>query len=100
MGMGHLTVLHVRLGAKIWDLHAKDSNSFRNRLMTALLRRLYIKALCRTSCRALCRASADLRAGPPYADLRAEPPYAKLRADLCVDLRAEPLYIDLCTGII
>ena len=26
--MGYLTVLHVRLGAKIGDLHAKDSNSF------------------------------------------------------------------------
>jgi len=28
--MGYLTVLHVRLGAKIRDLHAKDSHSFRN----------------------------------------------------------------------
>ena len=26
--MGYLTVLHVRLGAKIGDLHAKDSNAF------------------------------------------------------------------------
>ena len=26
--MGNLTVLHVRLGVKIGDLHAKDSNSF------------------------------------------------------------------------
>ena len=33
MEMGYLTVLHVRLGAKIGDLHAKDSNSFRNRLI-------------------------------------------------------------------
>ena len=33
MEMGYLTVLHVRLGAKIGDLHAKDSNSFRNKLM-------------------------------------------------------------------
>jgi len=31
--MGYITVLHVRLGAKFKDLHAKDSNSFRNRLM-------------------------------------------------------------------
>jgi hypothetical protein len=29
--MGYLTVLHVGLGVKIGDLHAKDSNSFRNR---------------------------------------------------------------------
>ena len=28
MEMGYLTVLHVRLGTKIGDLHAKDSNSF------------------------------------------------------------------------
>jgi len=28
MEMGYLTVLHVRLGAKIGDLHAKDSNAF------------------------------------------------------------------------
>ena len=31
--MGHLTVLHVGLGAKIGDLHAKDSHSFCNRLI-------------------------------------------------------------------
>ena len=31
--MGYLTVLHVRLGAKIWDLHARDSSSFCNRLI-------------------------------------------------------------------
>ena len=32
--MGYLTVLHVRfLDAKIANLHAKDSNSFRNRLI-------------------------------------------------------------------
>jgi len=31
--MGYLTVLHVRLSAKIGDLHAKDSHSFRNRLI-------------------------------------------------------------------
>ena len=30
MEMGYLTVLYVRLGAKIGDLHAKDSHSFRN----------------------------------------------------------------------
>jgi len=30
MEMGYLMVLHVRLGAKIGDLHAKDSNSFCN----------------------------------------------------------------------
>jgi hypothetical protein len=35
--MGYLTVLYVRLGAKIGDLHAKDSNSFRNRLMLHLM---------------------------------------------------------------
>jgi hypothetical protein len=33
MEMGYLTVLHVRLGAKIGDLHAKDSHSFRKRLI-------------------------------------------------------------------
>lgn len=33
VGMGYLTVLQVMLGAKIGDLHAKDSNLFRNRLM-------------------------------------------------------------------
>ena len=27
--MGYLTGLHVRLGAKIGDRHAKDSNAFR-----------------------------------------------------------------------
>ena len=31
MEMGYLTVLYVRLGAKIGDLHAKDSYSFRKR---------------------------------------------------------------------
>ena len=31
--MGYLTVLHVRLGAKIGDRHAKDSNAFRKRQM-------------------------------------------------------------------
>ena len=29
-------VLYIRLGAKIGDLHAKDSNSFCNRLMAAM----------------------------------------------------------------
>ena len=29
--MGYLTVLHERLGAKIGDRHAKDSNAFRKR---------------------------------------------------------------------
>jgi len=33
--MGYLTVLQVRLGAKIGDWHAKDSNAFRKRLMHA-----------------------------------------------------------------
>ena len=33
MEMGYLTALHARLGAKIGDLHAKDSNSFCNRLI-------------------------------------------------------------------
>jgi len=63
---------------------------------TALLRRLYIKALCRASCRALCRASyrascrasAELRAEPLYV----EPPYIELSAEL----GAEPLYAELC----
>ena len=31
--MGYLTVLYVGFGAKIGDLHAKDSNSFRNKLI-------------------------------------------------------------------
>jgi len=31
MGIGYLAVLHVRLGAKFWDLHAKDSSLFRKR---------------------------------------------------------------------
>ena len=31
--MGYLTVLHIRLGAKIGDLHAKDSNAFCKRQM-------------------------------------------------------------------
>ena len=31
MEMGYLTVLHVRLGAKIGNLHAKDSHSFCNK---------------------------------------------------------------------
>ena len=38
MEMGYLTVLHVGLGAKIGDLHAKDSKSFCNRLMRARAR--------------------------------------------------------------
>jgi hypothetical protein len=29
--MGYLTVLQVRLGVKIGDLHAKDFNAFRKR---------------------------------------------------------------------
>ena len=33
MEMGYLMALHARLGVKIGDLHAKDSNSFHNRLM-------------------------------------------------------------------
>ena len=33
MEMGYLMVLHVGLGAKIADLHAKDSNSFYNKLI-------------------------------------------------------------------
>ena len=36
MEMGYLTVLHVRLGAKFGDLHAKDSYSFRNRLINRI----------------------------------------------------------------
>jgi hypothetical protein len=31
--MGYLTVLHVRLGAKFGDLHAKDSSLFCKRLI-------------------------------------------------------------------
>ena len=30
MEMGYLTVLQLRLGAKIGDLHAKDFNTFAN----------------------------------------------------------------------
>ena len=30
MEMGYLIVLYIRLGAKIRDPHARDSNSFRN----------------------------------------------------------------------
>jgi hypothetical protein len=33
--MGYLTVLYIGLGAKIRDLYAKDSNSFRNRLIAS-----------------------------------------------------------------
>ena len=33
MEMGYLTVLQLRLGAKIGDLHAKDSNTFCKRLI-------------------------------------------------------------------
>ena len=36
MEIGYLTALHARLGAKIGDLHAKDSNSFRNRLIKTI----------------------------------------------------------------
>ena len=36
MEMGYLTVLYVRLGAKIGDLHAKDSHSFCNKQMVHL----------------------------------------------------------------
>ena len=40
--MGYLTVLHVRLGANFGDLHAKDSSSFCNRLIShAPLRRFH-----------------------------------------------------------
>jgi hypothetical protein len=38
--MGYLTVLYIGLGAKIGDPHAKNSNSFRNRLMTSTARQL------------------------------------------------------------
>jgi hypothetical protein len=31
--MGYLMILHIRLGAKIADLHTKDSHSFRNERM-------------------------------------------------------------------
>ena len=33
MEIGYLTVLHISLGAKFWDLYAKDFNSFCNRLI-------------------------------------------------------------------
>ena len=33
--MGYLTVLYISLGAKIRDLHAKDSNAFRKRLIVS-----------------------------------------------------------------
>ena len=39
MEMGYLTVLHVRLGAKIGNLHAKDSHSFRNEQILVWLAR-------------------------------------------------------------
>jgi hypothetical protein len=42
--MGYLTVLHVRLGAKIRDLHAKDSHSFCNGPLRLILRLLYISS--------------------------------------------------------
>ena len=36
MEMGYLTALHVRLGAKIRDLHAKDSHSFCNKQILSM----------------------------------------------------------------
>ena len=41
MEMGYLMVLYGRLGAKIGDLHAKDSYSFCNRLMHFKVNVLY-----------------------------------------------------------
>ena len=35
--MGYLTILHVRLGAKIGDLRAKDSSAFCKRLIPVTL---------------------------------------------------------------
>ena len=37
MEMGYLTVLYIRLGAKIGNLHTKDSHSFYNRLIKLLV---------------------------------------------------------------
>jgi hypothetical protein len=42
--MDYLTVLHVRLGAKIGNLHGKDSNSFRNRLISS---RVFVANRCK-----------------------------------------------------
>ena len=36
--VGYLMVLHVRLGAKIGDWHAKDSNTFRKRQILLFFR--------------------------------------------------------------
>jgi hypothetical protein len=41
MEMGYLTVLHVRLGAKIGDLHAKDSHLFCNKQISLACRLRY-----------------------------------------------------------
>ena len=35
MEIGYFMVVHIRLGAKIGDLHAKDSNSFCKRLIAS-----------------------------------------------------------------
>ena len=39
MEMGYLTVSQVRLGAKIGDARAKDSNAFRKRLIKSYMSR-------------------------------------------------------------
>jgi hypothetical protein len=39
----YLTVLHVRLGVKIRDLHTKDSYSFYNRLIIKNCHEVYIE---------------------------------------------------------
>ena len=39
--MGYLTVLYKRLGVKIRDRHAKDSNAFRKRLIGRGVAELY-----------------------------------------------------------
>ena len=44
MEMGYLTVLHVRLGAKFGDLHAKNSHSFRNEQMPRLIAIRFIQS--------------------------------------------------------
>ena len=46
MEIGYLTVLYVGLGAKIGDLHAKDSHSFCNRLIVGQSKFRLLHGLC------------------------------------------------------
>ena len=52
--MGSLTVLHIRLGAKIRDLHAKDSYSFRKRLIFQCFLKMTNLAYCQIIGMAYC----------------------------------------------